>query len=124
MPRRSISTRERLRLFQLHGGICHLCGGRIQVGEAWEVSHDTPLELLGADDDANRKPAHKKCHRDHTAAVDLPNIARAKRREAKHIGAKRSSRPMPGSKASGWRKPMNGPPVRRGATVIIGERTR
>ncbi|WP_377838743.1 HNH endonuclease [Bosea sp. UC22_33] len=88
MNRRSLSTRDRLRIFTLHGGICHLCGGKVQAGEAWEVSHDTPLELGGADDDANRKPAHRKCHRAHTAAVDLPNIAKAKRREARHLGAK------------------------------------
>lgn len=112
--RRSISAKERLRLFQMHGGICHLCEGRIQVGEVWELSHDIPLELGGADDDANRKPAHKKCHRNHTSTVDQPNIAKAKRRELRHHGIKkRTSRPIPGSKASGWRKPMNGPPVRR-----------
>lgn len=111
--RRSISTRERVRLFQLHDGICHLCGGKIAVGERWEVSHDIPLELGGADDDANRKPAHYRCHRTHTATVDAPNIARAKRREAKHIGAKRSSRPMPGSKASPWKRKMNGQTVER-----------
>ena len=97
--RRSISAKERLRLFQLHGGICHLCNGRIQVGEAWEVSHDIPLELGGADDDANRKPAHKKCHRAHTSTVDQPNIAKAKRRELRHMGIKKPSR--------GFRKPKD-----------------
>lgn len=85
--RRSLSTRERLRLFTLHGGVCHFCNGKITVGEAWEISHDIPLELLGADDDANRKPAHKKCHRHHTSTVDIPAIAKAKRREAAHTGA-------------------------------------
>ena len=90
--RRTISAKERLRLFQLHGGICHLCNGRIQVGEAWEVSHDIPLELLGADDDANRLLAHKKCHRARTSTVDQPNIARAKRRERKHLGIKKPGR--------------------------------
>ncbi len=87
--RRSLTGKERLRLFALHGGRCHFCGGKINaVTEAWEVSHDIPLELGGADDDANRKPAHKKCHRDHTSAVDAPNIAKAKRREIKNMGAK------------------------------------
>lgn len=87
MTRRSISTRERLRLFTLHGGRCHLCGGLIQVGDRWEISHDIPLELLGPDDDQNRKPAHYKCHRTHTSEVDIPAIAKAKRREAAHTGA-------------------------------------
>lgn len=113
--RRSISTKERLRLFALHGGLCHLCCGRINAKrEAWEVSHDIPLELGGADDDENRKLAHAKCHRVQTSTVDIPRIAKAKRREARNLGAKaKSSRPMPGSKASGWKKPFRGQPERR-----------
>ena len=115
MSRKSISTRERLRLFTLHNGICHLCGGKINgAREAWEVSHDIPLELCGADDDENRKPAHAKCHKVQTATIDVPRIAKAKRREAKHIGAKAPSRnPMPGNKASKWKRKISGEVVRR-----------
>lgn len=89
--RRRISTRERVAIFTRNDGLCHLCGGAITVGQAWEVSHDIPLELGGADEGDNLKPAHKTCHRDHTAKVDQPNIGRAKRREAAHIGAKVSN---------------------------------
>jgi 5-methylcytosine-specific restriction endonuclease McrA len=111
--RRSLTSKERLRLFALHDERCHLCGGRIGVGEAWEVEHVIPLAMGGADDDANRKPAHVKCHRAKTTD-DAANIAKAKRREAKHLGARpRPKRPIPGSKASGWKKPLNGPAVRR-----------
>jgi 5-methylcytosine-specific restriction endonuclease McrA len=86
--RKSRNAKERARLFKLHGGKCHLCGGQIDgTREAWEISHDIPLELGGADDDTNALLAHKKCHRDHTAKVDIPTIAKAKRREAKHTGA-------------------------------------
>ena len=115
MTRKSISTRERLRLFNLHGGICHLCGGKIDgAREAWDINHEIPLELGGADDDENRKPAHRKCHQDHTAKTDIPNIARAKRREAKHFGAKAPPRHIiPGSKASPWKRKLNGQTVRR-----------
>lgn len=86
--RRRISTKERVAIFTRNDGICHLCNGPITVGQAWEVSHDIPLELGGADEGDNLKPAHKTCHRDHTAKVDQPNIGRAKRRAAAHIGAK------------------------------------
>ncbi len=88
MSRRRISTTERLAIFKRHRGICHLCHGRIAVAELWELSHDIPLELGGEDDGDNLKPAHKACHRDHTAKVDLPTIARAKRMEASHLGAR------------------------------------
>lgn len=85
--RRSISTKERARLFTLHGGNCHICGGKIQVGEAWEVEHCKPFELSYDDSDDNRKPAHVKCHKGKTA-IDRVDIARAHRREQKHLGFK------------------------------------
>lgn len=103
--RRSLSAKERLRLFTLHSGICHLCEGRIDgAREAWEVEHEIPLAMGGADDDKNRKPAHVKCHGPKTA-IDLGNIAKAKRREARHAGAKApSKRPMPGARDSQWKR--------------------
>ena len=85
--RKHISTRTRLAIFERHGGICHLCGGKVQAGEAWDVSHEIPLEIGGADDETNWLVAHRRCHRTHTATVDVPAIAKAKRREAKHKGA-------------------------------------
>ena len=92
MPRRSISAKERVAILKREGGLCHMCGGIIHSGELWEVSHEIPLELGGADDDVNRKAAHKVCHRDHTAKVDIPAIAKAKRREASALGI-RSDKP-------------------------------
>jgi 5-methylcytosine-specific restriction protein A len=99
--RRRVSTKERLALFQRECGKCHLCGGIVQAGEAWDLSHEIPLALGGADDASNWKVAHRKCHKAETAEKDIPNIARAKRREALHLGAKRApehkikSAPMP-----------------------------
>lgn len=111
--RRSISAKERARLFLLHNGICHLCGGKINgATEAWEISHDVPLALGGEDDDANRLPAHAKCHRARTAGRDVPMIAKADRVRAKHLGLKpRSS--MPGSRGSRWKRRMDGTTVER-----------
>ena len=86
--RRSLTAKDRLRIFADHNGRCHLCGGKIDPRiEAWEVSHEIPLELGGDDDDINRQPAHRKCHRAHTSNTDIPNIAKAKRRELKNLGA-------------------------------------
>ena len=87
MTRRRISQTERVAIFKRHSGICHLCGGKIAVAELWDISHDIPLELGGEDGGDNLKPAHRSCHRSHTAAVDQPTIAKAKRREARHLGA-------------------------------------
>ena len=53
------------------------------------------------------------CHKPKTA-TDQGDLAKADRREAKDLGYERQSRnPMPGSKASKWRKPFNGPAVLR-----------
>lgn len=88
MTRKHLSTRTRAEVFARHDGICHLCQGKIDgTKEAWDVSHETPLELGGADDESNWLVAHRKCHRAHTAKVDVPAIAKAKRREANHVGA-------------------------------------
>jgi 5-methylcytosine-specific restriction protein A len=85
--RRRISTRDRVALFVREDGVCHLCGGLVSPGQAWDVSHEIPLALGGADDDSNWKVAHRKCHRDHTSKVDQPSIAKVKRVEARHVGA-------------------------------------
>lgn len=73
-PRRKrLNSTERLALLEREKFRCHLCHGEIQPGQAWDVSHEIPLELNGADDDENRRAAHRKCHRDYTATVDRPS---------------------------------------------------
>lgn len=114
MSRRPISGTERLRIFKRENGVCHLCGGKVNVGEAWDVSHEIPLALGGDDEGNNRRVAHTKCHKAHTAANDIPAIAKAKRRERAHLGIRaRKGRPMPGSRDSPFKKKMDGSVVRR-----------
>lgn len=92
MKRRHWSTKDRLALLQKHEHKCHICQMQIEPGDAWDVSHERALALLGADDDENAKPAHRKCHRIITAKVDQPTIAYAKKLEATHLGATAPSR--------------------------------
>jgi 5-methylcytosine-specific restriction enzyme A len=114
MSRRRHSAKDRARIFAANGGICHLCGGSIQTGEAWEVEHVIALELSGDDTDANKRPAHVKCHRAKTAD-DMGKIAKAKRNEARHTGA---ARPKQTIKSAGFpkreaREPKPGLPPRQ-----------
>lgn len=88
MARRHISTTARAKLFAAKGGVCHMCSGRVQAGQAWDVSHVIPLAIGGADDETNWDIAHRKCHRDYTASVDQPLIAKTKRQAAGHSGAR------------------------------------
>lgn len=90
--RRHWSTRDRMKLLTKYDHRCHICQMRIEPGDAWDVSHERPLAMLGADDDENTKPAHRKCHRIVTAKVDQPTIAYAKKLEATHLGATAPSR--------------------------------
>lgn len=125
--RKPLTGLRRAKFFEDHDGICHICKCKIQVGEAWDDEHKIPRELanedgeildpetgeyMDVDDLRNRGPAHKACHKPKTAK-DISTIAKCKRVKAKHIGAWRSKTPMPGSKASGWKKKMDGTVVKR-----------
>lgn len=108
--RRHISTKARVALFARKAGVCHICNGKVQPGEAWDVSHPIPLQIGGADDESNWDVAHRKCHAIVTATKDVPRIAKMKRQHAKHIGAERPrpkmqgrqfDKPTPQRKASG-----------------------
>lgn len=115
ITRKHRSTRERARLFTLHGGICHLCNGKIRgEREAWDISHDIPLELGGADDDENSKLAHRKCHKVQTAEVDIPLIAKMKRREARHNGSKSKRSSFQTNRDGPFKAKIGGGVVRRG----------
>lgn len=85
--RRRVSVKDRVALFQREGGRCHFCGGLVYPGQAWQLSHRIPIALGGADDESNWGVIHTRpCHEELTRTVDVPAIAKAKRREAKHLG--------------------------------------
>lgn len=121
-PRKRFTTAQRFELLKQENYRCHLCKGTITPGQAWDISHEIPLELLGRDDDSNRRAAHRKCHRGHTATVDIPAIARAKRIEAKHYAGRSSARPMRGGRHDFLKRRMDGTVVVRstGRPLTIG----
>ncbi len=120
--RKRLSTTERVQLLERENSRCHLCKGEIQPGQAWDVSHEIPLELHGTDDNGNRRAAHRKCHRIHTATVDQPKIAKAKRNYAKHRGAHVTRLPMRGGRHDALKRRMDGTVVVRatGRPLFLG----
>lgn len=112
--RKAHSKLQRVRLFDRHGGKCHMCDQRIHAerGELWDISHPIPLEIGGKDDETNWAPAHRSCHKKHTAEVDAPLIAKTHRQRAKHLGIRPKSK-FAGSRESRWRKKINGEVVAR-----------
>lgn len=86
MARRSFNRKDRARIFTANGGCCHICKGKIGVGEAWEIEHVIPYALTQDDSDDNLRPAHVKCHKGKTHGEDRPRISKAERVRAKHQG--------------------------------------
>lgn len=111
-PDARVPDRVRLRLFEKHGGRCALTGRKIAAGEAWDLDHETPLSLGGEHRESNLRPVLREVHREKTKA-DVAAKSKAARVAAKHVGAKTTKRPMPGSRKSRWKRRINGTVVER-----------
>ena len=111
--RRSWTPKRRAALFDANKGVCHICGAKIDgAREAWDVEHIIPVALGGDDDESNCAPAHKRCHKIKTAK-DAANLAKSNRVRAKHFGAHKPRSILPGSRASGLKKKLDGTVVKR-----------
>lgn len=112
-PDTPVPPRVRLRVFQRFDGVCQLSKRKIMAGEAWEADHKVALCNGGENRESNLVPVLRAKHREKTAE-DVAEKAKVDRIRKKHLGIKtKSGRPMPGSKASGIRKRMNGKVERR-----------
>lgn len=114
--RREFPAKVRLAAFQRANGCCEgvlgngkPCGAKLSVGK-YEFDHDNPDGLTGEPTLANCVVLCAQCHKDKTKK-DVANIARAKRREIKHLGAKPKSRAW----STRYRKRMDGTVVLRNA---------
>lgn len=65
LKRRPLSKAQRAELLAAYPD-CHICGKSIGYAE-WDVEHVTALADGGKDDDTNRRPAHRDCHRPKSA---------------------------------------------------------
>jgi hypothetical protein len=83
------------------------------AGEAWDCEDEIAIINGGERRESNLRPFLREHHKAKTAK-DVAEKSRVYRVRAKHLGArKRTSRPIPGSKASGWKHTMSGEWVRR-----------
>lgn len=111
MTRASISARQRIAIFEAANGVCHICCGKIHVGDKWDVEHVSPLSMGGEDGGDNLKPAHKSCHAGKTAA-EAPIRAKVMRVRAKHLGIRKPSK-FSASRDGQWKQKIGGGVVRR-----------
>ena len=108
------STSFRLNLFLMRKGLCAACSQKIDAGKAWDIDHILPLALGGTNEPNNLQILCRSCHRTKTTHYDVPRIAKTKRLKAQHLGARApSTRPIPGSRRSPWKRKMDGRVVRR-----------
>jgi 5-methylcytosine-specific restriction endonuclease McrA len=76
----------RQRVFDRERRICHLRGTEIQTGQKWDLDHIVALINGGENREANLKPAHRKCHKDKTAA-DVAEKSKIAAIRGRHTGA-------------------------------------
>lgn len=102
--RRSFTEKQRIQIFMRQKGLCAICHTKMQPG-GYEIDHTHALALGGDNDDGNYRAVHRKCHWD-KSKQDVQALAKIDRVIAG--GTKRKGRPLPGTRASGLRRRMNG----------------
>jgi 5-methylcytosine-specific restriction endonuclease McrA len=86
-PDTPIPPRVRLRVFERHGGICHISKRKIMPGEAWDCDHFIALINGGEHRESNLRPALQKYHRVKTAE-DVKEKAVTARKRMMNLGIK------------------------------------
>lgn len=107
-----VPPRVRLRIFERHGGRCHISGRLIRAGERWDCEHIISLVNGGEHREYNLAPALVAPHKEKTK-LDVAEKALVYRKRAKHLGIKKKTKPMMGSRTSGWKRKMDGTVVKR-----------
>lgn len=109
-PDSKVPPHVKLRVFERHGGKCHIARRKIRLGEPWDLEHVIALADWTGEGHGNREsnlaPALRDKHHEKTAAENSERAV-IRRKRAKALGIKIGS----GFKA--WRK-FNGDIVRRG----------
>ena len=90
----------KLRVFDRHGGICHLSGRRIRAGESWDCDHVIALVNGGENRESNLAPALTQSHKEKTA-TDVKEKSIVRRKRSKHLAIKKSGGSIPYRKFDG-----------------------
>lgn len=114
MSRLEFSKATKVAAFQRSGGRCECgCGVKIIAGDGPEYDHKIEAALDGDNSIENCVVLRKRCHRAKTS-TRAATLAKVKRTFEKNAGIRRpTSKPMPGTKASGLKHKMNGDWERR-----------
>lgn len=113
--RREFPAKVRAAAFDRSGGHCEKCTAFLYTGK-FAYDHIIADSIGGEPTLSNCAVLCDNCHDEKTAKLDTPRAAKTKRQHSKHIGARPRSR-MPGSRASGLKKRMDGTVERRSTPV-------
>lgn len=98
--------RVRARIFDRHGGKCHICRQPI-IGKKWALDHVKALINGGENAEFNLAPVHIACHAEKTRQ-DVAEKARIAAKRQKHIrvvdAPKMQGQPMPTTRKAYQRK--------------------
>jgi 5-methylcytosine-specific restriction endonuclease McrA len=113
--RQEFTPRTKAAAFKRAGGCCEECGRKLGVGgEPCEFDHKVSCEDGGDNSLANCQCLCAQCHGHKTHKIEAPAKAEGRRHTLKMAGVKKKPRnPIPGSKASGWKRTIDGRTVRR-----------
>lgn len=108
----AIPARIKIRVFDAFGGRCAVCS--LQIAGKLRPAYDHAIALIngGENREANLQLLCVPCHAVKTK-TDVAEKSLVARKRAKHLGIAPKGRPMPGSRASGLRKRMDGRVERR-----------
>lgn len=109
VDRRSLSQKRRAQIVLAQDGRCYVCGCRLHYGR-FEIDHRQALVHGGDDADDNLAALCVTCHCEKTRK-DVKGLRKATRIAVG--GKQRKGPPMPGSRASGLKKHMDGSVSRR-----------
>ena len=108
----AIPARVKLRVFERHGGICHISGQKIMPGDKWDCDHVQALVNGGENRESNLAPALTEHHKEKTRS-DVAMKSKDRRVRSKHMGIKKPKGTIPGSKGSRWKRKLDGTVVPR-----------
>lgn len=110
--RARLTGNDRRVIWEREKGHCMLCAVKLQTGGFW-FEHVRALELGGTDTVDNIRLTCRPCATEKTRQ-DHARAGKAKRQKQSALGFRQAkTRPLPGSKASGWRHRMDGTWERR-----------
>lgn len=103
-----VPGRVRVRVYVRDGGCCKECGRKIRGGERWICDHTIAIINGGENRENNLRTICDWCDKNVKTPADVADKSKVAKVRAKHLGIKRKSRPLPGSRASGVRKKFSG----------------